>query len=566
MNTPVRPERSRTPRFRFLKAYSVTLRILLSYSLFSLLSLMLGRSWKERHRGKLHRRNARRVTRTILELQGLYIKVGQLVSILTNFLPEDFRAELEELQDRIPPHPVGEIEERIRREFGKNTSGLFAWFNPEAIASASLAQVHEARMADGRRVAVKVQHANIDEIARLDLRTIRSLLRLLGRLLRVRGLDEQYRQVEEMILEELDFEQEGRNLEAIAANFAGHPHVRFPRVIHERSSRRVLTTEFVEGVKVTDLAGLETFGLDRRELAERIVAAYSRMIFVDGLYHADPHPGNIIVRRDGTIVFLDFGAVAVLSPAMKSGIPRFLMALIRHDVEGFRDALHAMGFIAREGNEADALQALDRFHEQLFERLNLETITLGELTSESTLDMKLDALADLRALDISFRSLANTFRIPKDWLLLERTALLLVGLCTHLDPGMNPLKTLRPYLEEHMLGADGGWRAMLTEALRDMVMTALTIPDEFHRLLTTANKGRLEIHVREIRDSSNLLYALGHQIIYTILALASGAVAWLSHIRGEAEIRSISMGVGVFFVLCVVISMMRSKRWQGKER
>lgn len=562
MTTPDHTGKIRTPRFRFLKAYAATLRVLLSYALFSLSGTLLGKEWSRRRSGRVHRRNARRVTRTILELQGLYIKIGQLVSIMTNFLPEDFRAGLEELQDRVPPRPVEEIAERIRREFGKGPHELFAEFGTHAIASASLAQVHEARTAAGERVAVKVQHANIEETARRDLRTIRSLLRFLGALFRVRGLEEQYRQLEEMILEELDFEQERKNLEAISANFVDDPRVRFPKVVAERSSRRVLTTEFIDGVKATDLAALEAFGVDRKELAERIVAAYSRMIFADGLYHADPHPGNILVRPDGVIVFLDFGAVAQLSPQMKSGIPRFLMALIRRDVEGFRDALLGMGFIAREGNEEEGLEALDRFHEQLFERLNLDGLTLGDLNPESTMEMKMAAISDFRSLDISFRSLAGTFRIPKDWLLLERTVLLLVGLCTHLDPGMNPLKSVRPYLEEYVLGSGGTWRASLSNAVRDMALTALTLPEDFRKLLGKANKGKLEIRVREIRQSANLLYALGHQFLYALFALAAGAVAYAGHVRGEEEMRRGGIWVALFFLLCMVVSMIRGRKWR----
>lgn len=550
-----------TTRFRFIRAYSVTLRVLLSYLFFRIFRFARNRSRLEEKKNALHRRNARRITRMILELQGLYIKVGQLISILTNFLPETFRAELEELQDRIPPRPVEEIATRIRTEFGKEPTELFATFNPVAVASASLAQVHEATLDDGRRVAVKVQHANIEQIARTDLRTIRSILRLIGKVLGVRGLDDQYKQLEEMILEELDFNRERQNLETIAANFRDDPEVDLPEAIHERSTARVLTTEFVDGIKVSDLSGMAAYNVDPGDLAERVVRAYCRMIFIDGTYHADPHPGNILVRPDGTVVFLDFGAVAVLSPTMKRGIPDFILALIKQDVEGLRNALFDMGFVARDGNREEALEQLDRLHEQLFQRLNLETLTLGEVNAESTKDMKIAAIRDFRDLDISFRSLTSAFRIPKDWLLLERTVLLLIGLCTHLDPEMNPLTTVRPYLEEHVLGSDKSIKDILRNEMRDMAMTAIALPEELRRLLHTANQGKLEIRVRDIQTGSRLVYSLGQQILLALFVLASGAIAYDSHLRNETTIRMIGLCSGALFLVLFFAAMLRGRRY-----
>src|SRR5687768_9356839 len=165
-----------TPRFRVARAYSVTIRVLASYLWLRLWRPLLGPDAYARGLVERHRRNARRVERTILELNGLFVKVGQLISILTNFLPEEFRNGLERLQDSIPARPLHQITGRIRSELGGTPDELFARFDPVPIASASLAQVHEATLHDGRRVAVKVQHADIDEIVQLDLAIIRRIL------------------------------------------------------------------------------------------------------------------------------------------------------------------------------------------------------------------------------------------------------------------------------------------------------------------------------------------------------------------------------------------------------
>src|SRR5262249_46072325 len=238
-----------------------------------------------------HLRNARRVQRTILELQGLFIKVGQLLSIMANFLPAQFRAGLEALQDRVPPRPYREIAARVREELGKDVPALFTRFVEAPIASASLGQVHEAWLTDGTHVAVKVQHRDIDEIVRLDLHTIRRIMSIVTLFIPVQGLDAYYHQIKSMISEELDFIRETRNITRIADNFAKQPSVVFPRPIDELCTKRVMVTTFVEGVKVADLAALDQLGVDRKALARRIVQVFCQQIFVDGVYHADPHPG-----------------------------------------------------------------------------------------------------------------------------------------------------------------------------------------------------------------------------------------------------------------------------------
>ena len=559
------PSRPFTRRFRVLKAYAVTLRVLASYLGLFLGERVLGRAWADRRRPAVHRRNARRVVARILDLKGLFIKIGQLVSILTNFLPEDFRHELEGLQDRIPPRPVDEIEARIRDELGKEPAALFSSFSPVAVASASLAQVHEARLADGRRVAVKVQHWDIEATARLDLRTIRRILALVSILVRIRGLDDQYRQLEAMILDELDFEREAHHIEAIAANFEGDPSVSFPRVVPERSSRRVLTTEYVDGIKVTDLAGLDAYGIDRPDLAERIVRAYCQMIFVDGLYHADPHPGNILVRRDGGIVFLDFGAVARLSPGMKDGLPELIMGLVRRDAERITKAFRQMGFVARDGHEATLHRMMDRVNERLLADLPLDAFRLQDINAEAAMEAKLDMLTDFRKLGLSFRDLTATFQVPKDWILLDRTLLLLMGLCTHLHPEMNPMDTIRPYLEQFVLGPEQDWKKLLRSMLKDVALSVVTLPDEARRLLVAANRGELTVQVGGLRDSARLLYALGHQMLYGLFALGGGALSYLAHTRGEATLSTVLAYGSGFFLLSLGVSMLRARKWQ-KER
>ncbi|MGA7120309.1 MAG: AarF/ABC1/UbiB kinase family protein, partial [Polyangiaceae bacterium] len=321
-----------TSNLRFVRAYATTFIVIASYSSFALRTRLFGRAWRDARVSDVHTRNARRVYSTILRLQGLFIKVGQLLSIMANFLPPEFRAELEALQDQVPPRPYAEIQERLGRELGTKMS-QFAVLDRDPIASASLGQVHAARLVDGTRVAVKVQHRDIDRIVRLDLTTIRRILGIVQWFVPVQGLDAYYHQIKALLSQELDFALEADNIERIAKNFAGDPRVVFPAPVRELSTRRVLTTTYVDGVKISDSTAIGALGVDKPDLAKRLVRLYCQMIFVDGIYHADPHPGNVLVRSDGAIVLLDFGAVAELSPQMREGIPEFLEGVLRRDTD-----------------------------------------------------------------------------------------------------------------------------------------------------------------------------------------------------------------------------------------
>ena len=559
------PLTSSRTRFRLARAYLVTGRVLASYLWLRIWRPLMPAAAYERGLLERHRANARRVERAILELNGLFVKVGQLISILTNFLPEEFRSGLERLQDSVPARPLDQITGRIRSELGGTPDELFASFDPVPIASASLAQVHEARLHDGRRVAVKVQHADIDEIVHLDLAIIRRILGVVQLFTGIRGLESYHSEVREMILEELDFTQEAAHIRLIASHFADDPMVGLPAVVDGLSTARVLTTEFIDGEKVTDLAALEASGIDRTMLAQRILTAYCRMIFIEGVYHADPHPGNILVRQDGGIVFLDFGAVGTLSPEMKEGIPSFLEGVIRRDPARITAALRRMGFIALGSDTGDvAERVIDYFQRRFLDQLTVESWNLGEVQVD--MRSKLETMADLRRLDVSFRELTATFQVPKDWVLLERTLLLLLGLCTHLDPALNPMRTIQPYLEEFVLGRDRDWLALVRSAAKDTALSALTIPDALNRFLARANRGELEVRVTGLEESASLLYAAAHQLAFSVLATGAGIIAFFSHERGDT---AIAIGAGVaaaMFLLAVAGSLLAARGRRPSRR
>jgi len=544
-------------RFRFVRAYSTTFAVIASYSWLSLRARFFGRTWREAHLGKTHRTNAQRVYATILRLQGLFIKVGQLLSIMANFLPPEFRAELEALQDQVPPRPYAEIADRLERELGDRMS-RFASLDREPIASASLGQVHMAQLVDGQRVCVKVQHRDIDRIVRLDLKTIRRIMQIVQFFVPVQGLDAYYHQIKELLTQELDFALEADNIERIATNFAEDAAVVFPRPVREVCTKRVLTTTFVEGVKISDGARLDALGVDKKDVARRIVRVYCQMIFVDGVYHADPHPGNLLVQPNGAVVLLDFGAVAELSPQMREGIPEFLEGVLRRDTDRLVKSLRKMGFISRTIDEGVSERIIEYFHRRFQEEVRLDSLNLKDIKIDP--QRGLENLLDLKRMNIGLRELSGAFHIPKDWVLLERTILLLYGCCSLLDPDLNPVAIIQPYLQDFVLG-NRDFTAIAIEAVRDMAMSAMTLPEDMRRYLTRANRGELEVRVRGVQEGGRAVYAVGRQMIYTAIGLFAAYQALESWRRQElAMARGLTVVASVAGALLLLSSLLSRPR------
>jgi predicted unusual protein kinase regulating ubiquinone biosynthesis (AarF/ABC1/UbiB family) len=504
-----------------------------------------------------HKRNARRVENTLVALQGLFIKVGQLLSIMANFLPEEFRNGLERLQDRVPPRAFSEIADRIQMEFGAPVDEVFERFDRNPLASASLGQVHSAFLKDGSRVAVKVQHKDIEEICRTDLKTIRRIMGIVSFFFPIRGLDLYYHQVGEMISRELDFVLEAENIERIASNFSHDPKVVFPRVIRQFSTARVLTTTFVEGIKIGDISSIDAAGIDRKELARRLVRTYCQMIFIDGVYHADPHPGNLLVSPDGSLILLDFGAVAQLSTEMREGIPEFLEAVLRRDTQRLIRAMRKMRFLTVASDDEVSEKVIEFLHRKFQDEVKLDTFNLKDIKVDP--QRGIENLIDLRRMNIGLKEISGAFQVPRDWVLLERTLLLLTGVCTQLDPDMNPTDVIRPYLNEFVLG-NRDWAQIALEAVKDMALRAITLPEDLHKYLNKAVRGELEVRVKGLSDGSRLVYAAIRQVVYAAVAITFAVSSVQLYLAGHLALAKWCLaGIGLFLVLFVGSAILARK-------
>jgi ubiquinone biosynthesis protein len=544
---------------RLITAYFVTTQVVLSYMALAASRRFRSADAYARVTRAKHQRNARRIEAAILKLRGLFIKVGQLISIMANVLPDAFREELQRLQDQVPPRPYRDIEARLREEFGgRPPAEVFAEFSPEPVASASIGQVHRARLGSGEAVAVKVQYPDIEEIVRTDLRALKRIFGVLRWFMPDYGFDTIYSEIREMVTAELDYRLEAAAIERIAANFRGRddPAVRFPRVMTAFSTARVLTTEWIEGIKVADVERLQAAHVDRRQAARLCVDAYCQQIFVDGVYHADPHPGNLLVQPPAapggspTLVFLDFGATATVSEAMRRGMVSFLQGAMTRDTSKIVSAMKDMGFISRRANPEAFDRIVQYFHDKMRGQLSVDGFSLKDLKFDT--EKSLTSLLDLRELNVSLADLRDAFHIPKEWILLERTLLLLLGVCTTLDPEMNPSEIIQPYVERFLLGEKKQWSELVVEASREMALSALSLPGELQRFMDRALRGELEIRFRNLDENARMLYHVGQQVLWGMLGSVASVLAVVLRGRGDGTGAAVAwIAAGVFALLLI---------------
>ena len=504
-------------RVRKRKAYATAFQVFISYYWLYLKSRLFGQAYFDKRINALHVKNADRIKRRMQELQGLFIKIGQLISNLTNVLPKEFRAPLEELQDHITAKPYAEIEQTIVKYLGKKPEELFSSFEKEPLAAASIGQVHRATL-DGKAIVVKIQHHNIDKIAEADLAILKNLVKIHAYFMDMHGLEHTYQQVRQMIEEELDYTKEAEAMQQIAQNLseADDLGVKIPTVLTDYSSKKVLVTEFCEGTNIGHIETLQAWGLDIEQLAKRLIELYCKMILVDGYYHADPHPGNILVNQEGEIILLDFGAVAHLNEATKQAIPDLIEAVIRNDTEETVRALKRMGFIGTDKASRKYVEKLiDIFKEFLQNEVQLDGLNFQNIKLNSGLS---SVASIIRKVDL--REVSNSIRIPKDYILLNRAIVLLIGNVYKLAPALNSLDVVRPYVKKHILSQKGGFTQLIVKTVQNQISTVISLPNELSQFLKNANESELEQAMHGINHSLQRIRFLSQQFLYFFVLVA----------------------------------------------
>ncbi|GIX49637.1 MAG: ubiquinone biosynthesis protein UbiB [Candidatus Tectimicrobiota bacterium] len=366
------------------------------------------------------------------ELGPTFIKLGQLLSTRPDLLPPEYLRELARLQDHAPSEDFAAICATVQEELGRPLTELFASIDAAPLAAASIAQVHRATLPGGERVILKVQRPGIRQVIQADLDLLRDLARLAERYLselrplQPTGLVEEFAR---SIAQELDFRHELRNLQRCAQLFADDPTVYVPKAYPELSTARVLTMEYVEGIKITDREALCAAGLDPRAVAVNGANALLKQVFVHGFFQADPHPGNLVVRKDNTIAILDYGMFGTIDAETREQLATLLLGLVQRDVAKILRALAGLEVLSPELNRRQLRRDLTMLADTYL-TVPLEQLDLSTLVEEVMQVVRRHGL-----------------RLPSDFYLLLRALITAESLGRELDPSFSIMEHLRPFAE-----------------------------------------------------------------------------------------------------------------------
>lgn len=497
---------------RFIDIWAFVVRLLVG-------RWLMERTWTyqggmtEEKRADRRKAQAIWIRETFLDLGPTFIKAGQLFSTRADLFPAEYVEELTKLQDRVPAFSYDIVEAIIHQDFGQPIPTLFRSFDPIPLAAASLGQVHKAQLHSGEEVVVKVQRLGLKKLFAIDLKILRGIARYFqnhpdwgpGR--DWMGI---YDECCKILYEEIDYLNEGRNADTLRHNFRHQEWVHVPRVFWRYATPRVLTLEYVPGIKISHYEALEAAGLDRKRLARLGAKAYLMQLLNDGFFHADPHPGNLAVSPEGTLIFYDFGMMGRVQPITREKLLQTFFGVANKDANQVIAALIELGALQPVGDMGPVRRSvqfmLDNFMDQPFEHQSVAQI--GE---------------DL--FEIAYN---QPFRFPATFTFVMRAFSTLEGVGKGLDPAFNFMEVAQPFATELM--RNGGFSPtdrtdLLSELGRQatqMGNTALGLPRRLEDVLDQIEQGDLQIRVRS-QETDRILRRLGYVNMGTSYAVLFGS-------------------------------------------
>jgi len=491
---------------------------------------------------------ARRLRHSLEECGGMFVKMGQVASTRSDLVSPPVAEELSHLQDHVAPAGPDDVRELLEDELDAPVEEVFADFDWKPLAAASIGQAHCARLHGGQRVIVKVQRPGVADSVNRDLDVLDELATMVeqrttwGAEYRVSDLADEF---SERLREELDFEIEARNASDIAANLDGESMVRIPSVFHDLTTRRVLVMEWLDGVSVRETEEIDELGFDRRELAEQLLRCMMQQMLVDAQYHADPHPGNVMVLRDGSLGLIDFGAASRIDPLQQTAIREVMIGVSQRDADLLRQAVLEVATLRRDVDDEELERALSRFMTR--------HLAPGMVPSAAMFN---DLLQLFFTYGISLPPELSTF---------FRALITLEGTLTTLSPGYNVIDRAEAIAGEWMRAriAPSTLEELAREELVRMGPTLRRLPRRLDRMANQIERGNLRARISLFSDAHDER-VVTKLVNRTVLALVGGVVGvigvMLLNVRGGppfAGDTSLYEFFGYFSLFCSVVLIMR---------
>ena len=550
-----------TNRYRHFKRYREIANVLSRHGLGYLLETtgldnLFRLPWQKREPQGPPSSIAQRIRMVLEELGPAFIKLGQVLSTRPDLLPAVYITELELLQDQVPPLSFPEIKASIEAELHQSLEQLFASFDTTPLASASIGQVHQARLTGGEHIVVKVQRPGSSRKVQTDLEILQDFARIVttrtewGKLYQLQDLVSEFAQT---IREELNYTFEAHNAERLRRNFLNDPQVRIPKVYWNYTTPRILVLEYCAGVKITAINELGEREIETRTVVHRLARAFFKQLLIDGFFHADLHPGNLAVTDDGAILFMDFGVMGRLDEDLRQKLGAMLLAVIRRNADGILRLLVAIGSVSPKVNRRKLRRELARLMDR-YATLPLQEVKIGLIFRE--------------LLDLSF---TYQIRIPRELILVVRCLVLLESLIERLDPRSNLMELAQPFagqlLREKLEPARLAKTALAY--LEELSSITLELPKRLNNICESLEAGELKIKL----EHQNLglfitrLNLMGNRLSFSLIVAAIIIGSSLIALKktpqsffGKFPVAEAGFLVAVLMGIWLLISIIRSGR------
>ncbi|MEH7074899.1 ABC1 kinase family protein [Neobacillus drentensis] len=449
----------------------------------------LGKTKKFYHKDKVTQKykviytaQAKKFARVAVEMGGLIIKLGQFVSSRVDILPKEYTDILSELQDSVAPVDSEIAVNRIEEELSGKVSEVFDSFAKDPVAAASLGQVHKAVLKNGENVAVKVMRPGIEATVALDLTTLKILIAFARRFTKVGkfvDLKDVYQEFEEVITDELDYIKEAKNIESFQESFCDFPGVTTPKVYWNLTTSKVLVMEFIEGVKINEVDKLEGMSINKKNLASILYLSYLKQLMEDGFFHADPHPGNLLVKKDGTLCYIDFGMVGNISNAMKENMVKLAMSIYLKDAGGIVEAFNDLGFLRKKADKS----ALTKNVKVLLTGFSEDGFKMEQINNEGFLEELREFLYE------------QPFQIPSRTTFLGKAIMTVFSICNGLDKEFDIIKNTKPYVEDIMSSdAVNPAKETVLDQIKTTFLKVIPTSRKVFNLIDQLESGEIRIH------------------------------------------------------------------------